>query len=427
LRSKYGFAVLSTDTGHNSTVYNSTWAYNNPEAQNNWGYRALHDSVLLGKQLTADFYHRNISYSYYSGCSTGGRQGLVEVELFPDDFDGVVVGAAAWWMTRIALYFIETALPNLPQDAPTAIPYEMWAVIGEEILTQCDPQDGLVDTIIMDPTRCSFRPETLLCAASATDTSSCLTSLQIDSFYHSYNDWVEANQTFISPHFWLGSEEQDASILSPGNEPSVLGTGYVQYFMGLGPDWNYTEFNPSLVGLSEKLNPGNATPGDFDISPFYAKGGKLIQYHGMSDGTIPTGSSVYFYDHVLRAIEPQGIDLDDFYRLFLVPGMGHCAGTSPSMNAPWYFAGADQPQVLGPDIYSVPGYSDAQHDILLAIMAWVEDGTAPEKIIATKYVNESVEAGVGRQRPMCVYPKQAFYNGFGDPDLQESWECKSLY
>ena len=387
----------------------------------------MHGSVVLGKQLTTEFYYRNISYSYYSGCSNGGREGLIEVEMFPDDFDGVLVGAAAWWTTHLGLWFMQTALVNLPPDTPTAIPHEMWAVIGKEVLTQCDPQDGLADSIIMDPTRCNFRPETLLCAADAKNTSSCLTSLQIDSFYRSYTDWVDSNETFIFPHFWLGSEEQSAAIISPGTEPNPLGTGWVMDLMGLGPDWNYTKFSPSLIDISEKLNPGNAKANNFDISPFYAKGGKLIQYHGMSDGIIPTASSVYFYDHVLRALAPRGIDLDDFHRLFLVPGMGHCASTSSIMNAPWYFAASGQPQTLGTNIYSVPGYSDNQHDILLAIVAWVENGTAPESIIATKYVNDSVEAGVDRQRPVCVYPKQAIYNGSGNPDLAESWGCQSLY
>jgi len=242
--------------------------------------------------------------------------------MFPDDFDGIVAGAPAWWTTHLQLWNMKVGLYNLPTTAPYHIPSSLFPIIGDAVLKQCDPQDGLMDNIISDPTRCDFRPEALLCGSNVTNASAsgCFTSPQIDTLYHLYNDWVEGNQTFIFPHFELGSEAQ-WDMLVGADEPSSLGTDYVKYMLGLGPDWRWQDFNPSIIALSDRINPGNATANDFDLSPFYKKGGKLLHYHGFSDGSIATGSSVYFYNHVLRTLKPKGIALDDFYRFFLVPGM----------------------------------------------------------------------------------------------------------
>lgn len=147
----------------------------------------------------------------------------------------------------------------------------------------------------------------------------CLTSPQLDTLYRIYSDWVEANQTFIFPHLEYGSEAQ-WDMLMGADAPTTLGTDYVKYVLGLGPDWRWEDFNPGIIALSEQMNPGNATADNFDLTPFYRRGGKLIHYHGLADGGIAPGSNVYFYNQVLRRLKPKGIDLDEFYRLFLVPG-----------------------------------------------------------------------------------------------------------
>lgn len=231
------------------------------------------------------------------------------------------------------------------------------------------------------------------------------------------------------PHLELGSEAQWPFLLG-GTEPSSYGTQYIQMMVLNDPNWNFTQYDYSIVQLADQRQPGNATAYDYDLSPFYNKGGKLLSYHGMSDALIPTGSSTYFYKQVLSTLGPRGIDLDDFYRFFLVPGMQHCAGTPANMNAPWYFAGPNQAGSLGRSpgaVHSVPGFSDARHDILLALMAWVERGEAPETIVATKYVNDTETGAVVRQRPLCPFPRQAKYVGKGDPDLPRSWKCEGLY
>lgn len=319
---QYSFAVVGSDLGHNSSAGDGSWAYQQPQKLVEWGYAALHGSVVLAKEAVREYYGADIRYSYYSGCSTGGRQGFKEIEMFPDEFQGVLAGCPAWWTTHLQPWSEVVGLYNLPLNASWSIPESMFDVIADEVVRQCDPQDGVVDSIVSDPRRCDFRIEALLCGSPDVNVSACLVPDQLDTLYKIYNDWVEANQTFEFPHLELGSEQQWSALIGDaGNAPSPLGTAYVQYFLGYGPDWTWEDWNPSIVAVSDEMNPGNATVTDFDFTPFYNAGGKVLHYHGWADGLIATGSSRYLYDRVLRAMQPQGIDLDDFYRFFLVPGM----------------------------------------------------------------------------------------------------------
>ncbi|KAL3417378.1 tannase and feruloyl esterase [Phlyctema vagabunda] len=415
ISSHYGFAALSTDTGHISSTFDGLWALNAPETLLDWGYRALHGSVVLGKELVAAYYGRELEYSYYAACSTGGRQGFKEVEEFPDDFDGILVGAPAWWTTHLQTWTVQIGKVNQPADAAYHIPPMLFSIIRNEVLKQCDPQDGLRDEIISDPYGCTFDPTTLLCSASSN--SSCLTGDQLVTLHKFYSDWVDTNQTFVFPGLALGAEL--SPITGPTGQPVTLGTDFVRYFLLNDTNWNWENFDYSIVQKAEEVNPGNATADNFDLGPYQSRGGKVIQYHGLADNLIPTGSSIYFHQQVQQTMDT---DLDAFYRLFLVPGMGHCSGSS---NAPWYIGAANQE--LAGATHSVPGFEDAQHDAILSLVQWVENGTAPEKIIATKFRNETALGGVERQRPLCVYPKQAKYTGSGDQDAAENWECKSLY
>lgn len=416
---------MSTDTGHNSSSVDGSWAYQQPAKIQNWGHLALHGSVLTSKTIVPAYYSRSISYNYYAGCSTGGRQGLKEAEFYPLDFDGIIAGAPAWWTSHLQPWTVKVATYNLPTTAAHHIPPALFPVIQKEVMKQCDPQDGLKDGLISNPDGCVFRPESLLCAKSVQNSTAagCLSPPQISTLYNIYNDFVGENQTFLYPHLNLGTE-QNWPIHLASDSPNPLGSGYVQYFLGLGADWPWQDFNEDILRLSDQINPGNATVG-FDLSAYHARGGKILSYHGMSDAHIPTNSLKYFYNQVLRTLEPKGISVDDFYRIFFVPGMGHCSGTV--VDAPWYFAGPSQAGALGQTVFGTPGFQDSEHDLLRALVAWVEEGRVPEYIVGTKYVNETMHTEVLRQRPLCIYPKQAKYVGTGDANKPENWKCKELW
>ncbi|KAK5129286.1 hypothetical protein LTR08_003616 [Meristemomyces frigidus] len=195
--------------------------------------------------------------------------------------------------------------------------------------------------------------------------------------------------------------------------------------------WDWRTLNDPTITFADTLNPGQANADYYDLSAFQKRGGKLITYHGLSDPLTPTGASIAYYERVLATMSngrsTPSLDtaastsvLDDFYRLFLVPGMSHCAWGGAH---PWYFAGAGQPLPAGSSGYSVPGFEDSQHDIVLAVMAWVENGTAPASLMATEWQDRDVAQGVKVQRPVCPYPQQAKYQG-GRMEEAGSWVCE---
>lgn len=423
----YGFATVSTNTGHNSSVTeagDAGWALNNPETRTDWGWRALHGSVALGKELTEAFYSEDISYSYYAGCSTGGRQGLKSVQMFPDDFDGVLAGACAWWTTHQQNWDLKLATYNLPNNASHHITETQVDALATEVLRQCDEVDGVKDNIIMNGYACDFRPETLLCDGPSANKSTCFTADQIDTVYKIYSPWVETNDSFVFPSFAYGSETQFAQMIMTDDDEqdSPSGIAYPRDFVYNDANWPWENLDFSTIQLSDQLDPGNATAGDFDLRPFKNKGGKLIHYHGFADGEIPTGSSIYYYKQVQKMLTPLGIELEDFYRFFLIPGMEHCLDSVH--DAPWYIASANQPGGLtGTNVWGVPGYRDRKHDAILALMAWVENGIAPDELIATKFIDDTPSEGVQAQRPLCVYPKEAKYVG-GNWNETSAFECR---
>ncbi|KAK7738567.1 hypothetical protein SLS53_006087 [Cytospora paraplurivora] len=419
---QYGFAVASTNTGHNSSLTDASWALNEPEKQLDWGYRAIHGSVVLGKALTESYYGQSIAYSYYNGASTGGRQGLREAEYDATSFDGLLVGAAAWWTSHLHPWITKFAIYNLDTNTSTRIPAALFDAVGAEVLEQCDPVDGLVDNIISSPELCDFNSSALLCGSPGRDDSNCLTAAQLTTLDKIYGDYY-ADDEFAFPGVELGTEEQYVDELS-GTEPTATGQGYIKYFVLNDSNWDWNTYDDSLVWEADAADPGSPTADHYEaFEAVKESGSKILMYHGMSDGIISTRSSNIFYSRVADALG--GYDqLRDWFRLFLVPGMQHVDKTPTAVNAPWYFAGANSQAQLGTDIYSVPGFEDAEHDALLALMNWVENNVTVDSFIATTWNSPyDPSSGVYRQRPICPYPQKAVYDGTGDVDAASSWSC----
>ncbi|PVH81810.1 feruloyl esteras-like protein B precursor [Cadophora sp. DSE1049] len=433
-----GFVGLSTDTGHLSASGDASWALNNPETQTDWGYRAMHGSVVLGKAITEGYYRKKISYSYYSACSTGGRQGLKEIQMFPEDFDGVVAAAPAWWTSRLQPWSLQVGLWNLPADSPTHIPSSLFPIIAKEVMRQCDPQDGVIDGIIQTPFSCEFIPSELLCTPGK-NTSTCLTAPQLKTLYKFYHDWTDSDNNLLFPSYPLGSESQSPFLLNTDSSiPSSYGTSWISSMVlnlssSTSKSYNWSSsssWNTSTVHLGDTLNPGHANADNFDISPFALRGGKLIHYHGLSDGLIPATSSLYFHSQVLSTLLPSSslpFPISNFYKFYLIPGMLHCS--SSVGDAPWYINGGGQAFNLGDTVTGVPGFEEGggRFDVLKAVMRWVEEGVEPEELVATKWVDDDVRKGVRRQRKICPYPQTAVWDGVGDVDGEGSWGCKGMF
>jgi feruloyl esterase len=416
--SYHGFATLSTNTGHYATILESSWAANNTEAQADWGYRAIHLTVELSKRIINGYYGRSAHHNYFASCSNGGRQGLKELTEYPEDFDGVITGAPAWALTQLFTWINEFQLPSSNAPLEDRLSDGLLSTFAQEAIRQCDPQDGLVDGIVSDPYGCNFIPETLLCnSTTPVNTTTCFSSSQLKLLRHTLSDWIDVNQTFVHPTLALGSDYAFLHNLAA----IPFGLGYLQNFVynstGYGSS-DFVYYQTVQEGLA--LNPGN-TNVNYDVDEFHARGGKLLMYHGLADQLIPPRDSIHWYNHVQTALEEKGLVTDDWLRLFLFPGMAHCI--SSNQDAPWYI-GAGQQSVALQGARSVPGFEDAQHDVVLAMVEWVERGVAPQQLIATRYNGDVFADGVQKQRPACPYPQQAVYLGEGHVDRADSWRCE---
>jgi hypothetical protein len=423
-----GYAAAATDDGHKSAgiVEGLTpdWAVGHPEKVIDFGYRALHETAAISKTIAVSYYSKPLSRAYFVGCSDGGREALMEAERYPEDFDGIIAGAPANQWTHHFTGFVwnEIALKAKPESLITA---EQLPAIEKAALAACDTLDGVKDGLIEDPRKCHFDPSVLLCHGDAA--KDCLTQPQIDALKKIYagpKNPVTGEQ--IYPGYEPGTEAEAGAwvpwILPPPQLPMssaqwAFGNGLFAQVVHEDPKWNWhsMDFDSDARAADEKVGPilNAYNP---DLRTFRDHGGKLIQYHGWGDAAIAPRDSINFYEKVTaffahspdpRSTNPA--DVQSFYRLFMVPGMGHCAGGP----GPTSF-GNDAPKPGTP--------ADAEHDLLLALDKWVTTGVAPDKFIGTGKANTG---GADLTRPLCPYPKMAHYKGSGDTNRADSFECVS--
>ncbi|KAI0146733.1 Tannase/feruloyl esterase [Pestalotiopsis sp. NC0098] len=413
-----GFASVSTDTGHASNSSDGSFL-SYPEQSVDWGHRALHLSVAAAKEAVSAYYYNNGQngtgrlYSYYAGCSTGGRQGLNAAERYPEDFDGVLAGAVPW-QTRVAGWQTYVALLQFPNTTESYIPATKWPFVAAAVLDQCDMLDGAADDIIMDPSACAIDFDALTCGTGALNATACLSDAQTANLKRMYDPWV-SNGTLV--HEGLSpSGEASFSYLMNGDEPQ-FGPTWFRHAVFNDSSWDWATLTAGDVFFSDTINPGGANAHDPDLRAFEARGNRLLHYHGYADPLIPSLSAAAFYDTVRAFYAGIGRDADDvenFYRLFMVPGMGHCSSGAGA----WVLDAASQGGSVP------PVESDASYSLLYSLVDWVEGGSsaAPESIIGTKYVEDTAPA-VQFQRPICRWPAVAEYDGVGDVDDVESWSC----
>ncbi len=407
-----GYATASTDTGHRANGIDADWALGHPEKIKDFGYRAIHEMTVKAKGVIQAFYGDAPKKSYFSSCSNGGRQALMEAQRFPDDYDGIVAGAPAnYWTHLLIANFYASAKPMLENPA-SYLPKEKIPALANAVLAACDAADGLKDGIVSDPTACHFDPAVIVCKGP--ETESCLTPLQAATVRRAYDGARNGDGKLIYPGYEPGGEEGGGGWQNwitgtkPGTAAGVLfSEGFQRNMVFNDSTWTYAKTNmaTALDAADTKMAATlNAT--EANLGAFQARGGKLILYHGWSDSGIPPRNAIYYYDDVVKAMG--GDTVSGFLRLYMAPGMQHCAG-GPGPN---YFG---QFAVLKP--------GDAQHDVFTALVDWVENGSAPGAIVATKYVKDDPAMGAEMTRPVCVYPEAARYDGSGDWKKAESFRC----
>lgn len=407
-----GYASAATDTGHAGNGAEATWALGHPEKIVDFGYRAIHEMTAIGKAVTNAFYGDAPKYAYFSACSNGGRQALMEAQRFPDDYDGILAGAPANYWTHLLTSSLWDAQATT-LDANSYIPSSKIPAIAQAVLAACDANDGVKDGILNDPRQCQFDPATMLCKGA--DSDSCLTEPQVIALKKLYQGAMDSKGNAVFPGFMPGGEEGQGGwplwITGPAPAKALLFAFDYGYFADMvydRADWDYKKANfDQALAASDKKFAAVLNSNDPNLKPFHARGGKLIIYHGWSDAAISPLNSINYYHSVIQQMGKP--DADSFLRLYMVPGMQHCEGGP------------------GTDSFGEYGFSpinDPQHNITIALEQWVEKGTAPPTVIASKLEGHGPDPKVKLSRPLCPYPQQAHYKGSGDPNDASNFTCE---
>ena len=374
----FGFATVGANNGHNGTSGEAF--YKNAEVVADFAYRSVHTGVVVEKEITKAYYQSDYTKSYYLGCSTGGRQGFKEVQDFPDDFDGVVVGAPALAFNNLTSWsgsFFDKTGTN---TSDTWLTPDEWVLVHEDILAQCDAIDGVEDGIIEDPELCVYSPVKLQCAPSPANRSACLTSVKVETVrkvFEPYWGWGADNQTaLVFPRMQPGSEVADAYIYYNG-QPFPYTEDWFRYAVLEDPNWTAVELNAYYAAVAAAKNPSDINTWKGDLSAFQNKGGKLLHYHGQMDSIITSANSPRYYDHVSATMGLPPADLDEFYRFFRISGMDHCETGDGAWQIGQTALGAANTTL------------DPQHNILLRMIDWVENGQAPDTFTGVKFVDVS--------------------------------------
>jgi feruloyl esterase len=382
-----GYAVASTDTGHTGNGGDASFALGHPEKLIDFGYRAVHEMTATAKAVVRAFYDNAPRFSYWVGCSTGGKQGLTEAQRFPADYDGIVAGAPANNWTRLMTGLLWAGRATL-SDPASRIPAEKFAVLNRAALNACDPQDGVADGVIENPRSCRFDPQVLMCKDG--DGVDCLTNAQVEAAKKIYGPATnprtgEALYPGLPPGSELGWVQA-----AGGPAPFPIPDSHFKYVVFEDPKWDFRSFDFDRdFTRAERADNGVLTAVNPDLGAFAKRGGKLLMFHGWNDQLITAQNSVNYYESVRSTLGAARTDA--MLRLFIAPGMAHCsAGPGPN-----------------------------QADWLSALEGWVEKGVAPSRIIASRMAT----GGVDRTRPLCAYPQVARYTGKGSTDDAANFSC----
>ena len=377
-----GYASASTDTGH--VGGSGSFALGHQEKLVDFGWRSEHEMTVKAKAITQAFYGSAPRLSYWNGCSTGGRQGLKEAQMFPDDYDGIIAGAPAN-RTAISLWIAFAVL----KDKDSYIPPAKYPSIHQAVLAACDAKDGLKDGLITDPTKCGFDPKSMLCKNG--DAPTCLTAPQAEAAKKIYSPGKNARTgAELFPSLVPGSE-LGWGIQAQGPNPSQNIYDQYLYVVFKDPNWDWRTFDfDKDIAKSEQPDNIVMNATDPNLTKFFAHDGKLLMYHGWSDPNVSPLNTLKYYKSVVDTMGGAG-KVSNNIRLFMEPGMGHCGGGE------------------GPNTF----------DKVTPLDQWVQQKKAPDALLAS----HSTAGKVDRTRPLCAYPEVAKYKGSGSIDEAANFSC----
>ncbi len=426
-----GFITAGSNMGHDGGE-SATWTLGHPEKVKDWGLRAHYYVATAAKTLSQAFYDRPVAHSYFEGCSNGGRQAMMMAQNYPELFDGIVAGAPSMFYPDILFWLSYTGKVLTPVfGQPAAISVAKRNLITERVLQKCDAIDGLTDGQITNPRACSFDIDTMGPSGDGSLTAAEVATVK--AMYGGTRNEVTGEQRYSGAKF--GSEANfDPNFADNGGYGVFIG-----HYVYSTNDWTLQNWRDKINFSSiydhtkELISPVTAAPSP-DIRAFTSRGGKIIHYHGWNDSVVPPDGSIAYlhaltqferlqhlpkhaFDQQVEKLSPQvvaataqafGKRVQEYHRLFMLPAVSHCGGgTGPSSIG----GGAPEPSAT---------FRNAEHHVVSAVIKWVEDGVAPEKIVATRFGTGGV---VVQQRPVCPYPAQAAYKGSGDINDADNFSC----
>jgi feruloyl esterase len=379
-----GYATASTDTGHKGG--NALFAIGHPEKLVDFAHRAVHEMTVQAKAIITAYYSRPARLSYWNGCSTGGRQGLMSAQKYPEDFDAIVAGAPANYQTHLHAWDLIVAMPVL-KDPAAAVPAAKLAMVTRAVIAACDGRDGVADGVLNNPPACTFDVASLQCKAG--DADSCLTAPQVASMKRVYAAGKTASGQVVFPGKALGSEAGFGMWLAGQAAPPISVGSFQVAYQNAQWDAKTFDLDRDLPVVDQQVGAiVNAT--NPDLRAFKARGGKIIMYHGWNDTAISPGNAIDYFTSVQKRM---GGKQEDFIRLYMAPGMNHCGGG------------------VGPN----------QVNWMAALERWRESGDEPDRIDALRVTNNRVDM----TRPLCPYPQVAQYKGTGSTNDAGNFVCKA--
>jgi feruloyl esterase len=430
-----GFVTAGSNMGHDGGE-SPAWTLGHPEKVKDWGLRAHYSVGTAAKALAAAYFGEPVKYSYFEGCSNGGRQAMMVAQNYPELFDGIVSGAPSQWYPDLLMWLLWTGKTLTPvAGGPPSISAAKRAAITQRVLEACDGNDGLVDGQITNPRACTFDIDTMGPAGDGTLTADEVTvAKRMYGGTHRNWDDLTSEQRYTGAKY--GSEADWSPLFADNGGYGPFIGHYVYSVLSPPYDWRIDiNWDDVYDEAKAALTPVTAAPSP-DIRRFTSRGGKLIQMAGWNDSVVPPDGSVDYYfaltqweklqnlpsrevDKQVAKLTPQvvaatanafGRQVQQYHRLFMLPATGHCGGSTG-------------PNSIGGGMPEPPkAYRDADHHVVSAVIKWVEQGVAPDRIIATKF---NSTGSLIRSRPVCAYPAEAVYTGSGDISDAANFTCQT--
>jgi feruloyl esterase len=412
-----GFASIGDNAGHNGSSFDGTWTLNNNEAIVDWAHRARHAAVEVGKETIDQFYSKPADYSYYVGCSAGGAQGVQSAEMYPNDFDGIIAGAAANDFNHLQGWSAHFAQLTGATGNDTFLSLADWTIVQTYVLEQCDAAlDNVADGILEDPTQCKFDVSKIPTCAGEDDTTECLSATQKQTVEDVFKPLLGSDGNLIYPALFPGSQVDAFKLGLLNGKPQGIAQDWFRGAVFNSSSYDISKITIEDIELAQSQDELHGKPSAFSaqLGGFSDAGKKFIMYHGMADPMTSGGNAQRYYLKLAQEMGLSNTEIDNFFRLFRISGMAHCGVGGISGAGAWMFG-------------QNGAAASATNNIVSNLVDWVENDNAPETLLGTKFWYDTPANGIMFERAHCRFPYRTTFKGADlDSTKPENWSCEMI-